>query len=139
MQGKAYQLVAPLAARRAQRHMLQQVASLANWANHATPGCCLRAAELGGTCTLCGAKIALVHGVRSEERAPAAERRAGHSAAAGSSAGASGDAAATEQAAEAVAFKDRLVRAASAPACLRSVSQVRLYGVACIGPHATCA
>lgn len=90
--------------------------------NGATFKCCVRAAELGGTCTFCGAKLALVQGMHSEERAPAAERRAGGSAAAGSSAGASGDDAATEKAAEAVAFKDRLVRTASAFPLLQGLS-----------------
>lgn len=115
-----------------------RVASLHTWVMQGIRVCCLRAAELGGTCTFCGAKIALVHSVRSEERPPAAERRGGQSAAAGSPAGASGDAAATEKAAEAVAFKDRLVRgqrfsAASMPAKYGSVN------LPPIRPDVTCA
>ena len=72
---------------------------------------CAPAAELGGACTFCGAAVALTRGARSEERPPAAERA---SAGGGHAAGDAGSAAASDKAAEAAAFKDRLVGAVAA-------------------------
>jgi hypothetical protein len=70
--------------------------------------CC--AAETGGVCTFCGAKVSLSKSGASELRPPAAERLSRSNAGTGAAQQPSNSAQSDSTAiAEAVAFKDRLV------------------------------
>lgn len=91
----------------------------------------LRSAEMGGVCTFCGAKVALSSQESSEVRPPFAERSAAPDSQGQPVSSTPTSTAANDEVAEAIAFKNRLVRVLSGRCIAKCFSGCRKLSVMC--------